>query len=229
MSEKLELYDILSSLILGILAIVWVPICFPVLLTVKGPKYPDAFLAIVLVAAGVFTGQLIQALASMLEPLLFWAMDGRPSDQALAGKLSDRYFAKSEAERIKAKILTAMGGSEQTKGAIFRFAMQRSDAAGIGRAARFNSLYAYHRGLLVLVVLATITLFLSMKWGAAASWPLSLRWVSGVIALLLLLLFWNRTKQRGIYYAREVLLTAERVIDEKIITTSKPPEALTKG
>jgi uncharacterized membrane protein len=93
--------------------------------------------------------------------------------------------------------------------------MQRTDAAGVGRAARFNSLYAYHRALLVLILLAACLFGASIFWGAAAEWSWYQR-VPVLVALAsLLALMWHRARQRGCYYAREVLLTAERVLDDK--------------
>ena len=58
---------------------------------------------------------------------------------------------------------------------------------------------------------------------AGASWAGGLLtfwawWRSGVVIvalLLLLILAWYRAKQRGIYYVREVLLIAEKVLDER--------------
>jgi hypothetical protein len=125
-----------------------------------------------------------------------------------------KYLPEDSANRIKGKLSTAVGGSPSDH-SLFLFAMQRSDAAGVGRAARFNSLYAYHRALLVLVLVAAALFAASIFWGAASNWgwrewaPL-LAVMAGLLALI-----WHRAKQRGCYYAREVLLTAERVLDDK--------------
>lgn len=223
MNEKLDIYDILSSLILGVLAICWIPICFPALLAIKSPKFPDAFAVIALSALAMFVGQLIQAIASLLEPLLYATFGGRPSEQAFKRGLGDRYMSAKTAARIKAKLKAAIG-EEADNQSLFFYAIQKSEAAGIGRAARFNGLYAYHRGLFVLAVLLTAVLLASARFGAAATWSGGQVGTAVATAILLLALFWNRTKQRAFYYVREVLFTAERVLDEKLVTTNKPAE-----
>src|SRR5436305_7009718 len=150
MTEKLDIYDVLSTLTLGVLILCAVPICFPGILALGGPKYPEGFAVVALLAAALLAGQIIQALGSMMEPFLFFTFGGRPSDLALQGKLKgDRYFTEEEAKRIRTKILSAMGRKQASDGSVFRFAMQRSDAVGAGRASRFNGLYAYHRGVFV--------------------------------------------------------------------------------
>jgi len=228
MNEKLDIYDILSTLVLGILAVCWIPICFPDLLAIKAPKYPDAFAVLALSASALFAGQLIQAMASSLEPLLYQTFGGRPSDIALDKGLGDRYLSAKTATRVKEKLKVAIGEDEADNQRIFFFAMQKSEGAGIGRAARFNGLYAYHRGLLVLMLFVICALLASAQWGAAASWPASQTVPLYMVSIALLVLFWFRAKQRAYYYVREVLLTAERVVDEKIATT-KPPETPPKA
>ncbi len=209
MVEKFDYYDILTVVVPGVLLVAWIPFCFPNMLSLGDvPHFPDAFWVFVLTATAVFLGQLLQAIASLLEPLLYWSWGGRPSDQAFARGLRG-YLAKDTASRIK----QALYASTQESGhSAFVCAMQLADSTEKTRSPRFNALYAYHRSLLWLVVVALALLFISGFAGRAALWPT--RQLAAVLIALgaLAVLLWHRTKQRAFYYVREVLLTADRVL-----------------
>lgn len=209
MSDKFDYYDLLGILVPGSLLIAWIPLCFPSLAEMTVPEFPEAFGVVVCTAIAVFLGQMVQAISSLIEPLLHRSWGGRPSDLALAGTLP-KYLPADSAARIKRKLSETIGG-EPSGRSIFLYAMQLTDGAGIGRAPRFNSLYAYHRGLLTTIVLGLILFICSMLWGAASKWDFDqcLGVFLGLGAFLSLV--WYRTKQRGCYYAREVLLCAERM------------------
>jgi hypothetical protein len=210
MSEKLDHYDLLGILVPGLLLICWIPICFPDTTQLASSlRFAEAFTVVICTAIAVFLGHLIQAVASLVEPTLYRTWGGRPSDRALAGTLV-KYLPKDAAERIKIRLVEVVGGAPSER-SLFLHAMQVSDGASVGRVARFNSLYAYHRALLVLIAFNLLLFLASMLWGAANrwSWPQCVGVLS--VLLLLLILFWNRTRQRACYYAREVLLTAERI------------------
>lgn len=217
----------LSSLIPGTLLLCWIPLCFPAILSLQAPKYPEAFGVIVLTALAVFVGQLIQALASLIEPLLQWTWGGCASEKALTTGLPTRYLPQDSAARIRQKLESAVGEGTSAQ-SLFHYAIQLSDAAGIGRAPRFNSLYAYHRGLFTLMLIVLLTFLASTGWGMARNWPLGSTIPVIVGMLLILWLVWHRTKQRDCYYVREVLFTAERVLDEKLIT-AKPADSAAEG
>jgi hypothetical protein len=209
MSDKFEYYDLLGILVPGSLLIAWIPVCFPAVSELAVPGFPEAFGVVLCTAVAVFLGQMVQAVASLTEPLLHRSWGGRPSDLALAGTLP-KYLPQDSSERIKRRLAEAMGG-ESSERSVFLYAMQLTDGAGIGRAPRFNSLYAYHRGLLTTLGLGLILFVCSMLWGAASKWTLG-QCVGVFLGLgVLFALVWYRTKQRGCYYAREVLLCAERV------------------
>jgi len=209
MSNKFEYYDILGILVPGSLLITWIPICFPSARELAVPEFPEAFAVVICTALAVFLGQVVQALASLAEPLLHRSWGGRPSDLALSGTLT-KYLPQDSTDRIKRKLAETIGGTPSDR-SLFLYAMQVTDGSGIGRVSRFNSLYAYHRGLLTTVALGLAMFIASMIFGSAAQWT----WGQclGVFASLfgLLVLIWYRTWQRGCYYAREVLLCAERV------------------
>ena len=223
MSDKFDYYDLLGVLVPGLLLICWVPFCFPeAAQLVAGTKFPEAFSVVLCTAIAVFMGHVIQALASLVEPFLYRTWGGRPSDTALAGTLS-KYLPRDSAERIRKTLIEAIG-REPSDRSIFLHAMQLSEGASVGRVARFNSLYAYHRSLLVLLTLGLILFLTSMIWGAARAWSWTHCIAVFVILFGLLVLFWNRTRQRACYYAREVLLTAERMHRDSAVTAAKSPK-----
>ena len=213
MTSKFDYYDLLGILVPGVLLISWLPVCFPDAGWTGAEVFPEAFGVIALTALSVFLGQLVQAIGSMLEPALFKTWGGRPSDIALGGGLP-KYLPADSAERIKKKLSTAAGGNGSNH-ALFLLAMQRADGQNSGRAQRFNSLYAYHRGLLVLIIVSFALLMASFICGAGKAWSIGSKLGIVLLFIGLLVLVWHRTRQRACYYVREVLHCAERGIDER--------------
>ena len=212
MQDKFDIYDVLGVLVPGVLIVCAVPLAFPgVAKAVGEAALPDGFAFVGLTAAGVFAGYLVQALASLIEPLLNKTWGGRASERALSGGLGNRYFAAADGARIRAKLLT-LANPDASDQSLFYIAMQRAENAGSSRAPRFNALYAYHRALVVLT-LSALSMFIFSFWGGLAS---RLTWKQNVsivvVLVLLLVLFWHRARQRGYYYVREVLLCAEQQI-----------------
>jgi hypothetical protein len=89
--------------------------------------------------------------------------------------------------------------------------MERARHAANPRVERFNSLYAYHRNLLALIIAASALLVVSAIGGAMSSWPGI--WLALPGLALLLWLTMHRTWQRDVYFTREVLVTCESVLD----------------
>jgi hypothetical protein len=212
MAEKLEFYDILGILVPGVLLIYLFVICFPGAGAAIHPRMSDALNAIAFTATAIFLGQIVQAIASLLEGVLYWTWGGRPSERALRSGLGNRYLPEETAKRIRTKLKKAVG-EHCTDRDLFLYAMQRAENAGSQRVTKFNALFAYHRALVVFCLVALAFVLSSAGLGIVAALP---RWEAGSVvfgALALLILIWHRTRQRAFYYVREVLLTAERVID----------------
>lgn len=212
-TNKFDAYDLLGVLVPGTLVLGWIPFCFPAVASGAWPAFPDAFRVVLLTALAVFVGQLIQAIASQIEPLIYKSWGGRPSDTALSGGLK-RYLPAESATRIRGKLSDIVGAGTANE-SLFIYAMQMTDGEDEGRARRFNTLYAYHRALLVLVLLCGLSLGASMIWGAAFAWTGGQKIIAGIGALTLLIFIWHRARQRAFYYVREVLLTAERILDDR--------------
>ncbi len=218
MTEKLDYYDIVGTVVPGVLLVSWAAICFPGVSQVAlSSGLSSAFGLVAGIALAIFAGQLVQAIGSLIEPVLYRSWGGRPSEKALEEGLG-RYLSKDTGRRIRDKLRPKVQ-NDATSQSFFLYAMQLTDAANIGRAARFNGLYTYHRSQVVLVLAALVLAAASSTFGRFASW----HWwhtASLILGLLLMLvLAWYRAKQRAIYYVREVLLTAEKIMDERKVNT----------
>jgi hypothetical protein len=213
MTDKFEMYDVLSVLIPGTLLVGLIPLCFPAVVHVTEAKFPSAFAVLLLTGLAVFLGFIVQALSSFIEPLLEYSWGGRPSRRIFSEGLGLRYLGIDEANRVKQKLVLAAGPG-QSDTAIFRYASQLSDAASVGRCTRFNGLYAYHRSLLTATMVSILLFSTSIEWGAAVGLSMGRVCLLLIGACLLTVLLWHRTKQRSLYFAAEILLTSERVLDD---------------
>ncbi len=209
MTDKLDIYDLLGVVVPGTLTVLLAMVLFPALpARVAAMKLPDGFVVVGWVALSVFAGHVVQAVASLAEPILHWSWGGSPAERALSKGLGKRYLPTDAAGRLRGKLVAAVG-ADASDTSLFHFAMQRTE--GSGRGARFNYLYAYHRTLCILSVIATI--ILPVVAHRSSSWTVVLQ--VAVFAVLVSVLMWHRAKQRSFYYVREVLLTAERLLDER--------------
>ncbi len=214
MSDKFSVYDLLASVVPGTLIVCLLGVAVPDLAAaVKDLRLPDAFALIALVALALFVGNVVQAVASLTDPLLFWMWGGRPSERCLQHGLGDRYMPKETADRIRRKLVAAVGGTPSDR-SLFLYAMQQAESASPQRVTTFNALFAYHRALLILTLVAVFLGVAIVCGQGPAGWTPGLRWGFLAGALLLLVLLFHRTKQRAFYYVRELLLTAERVLDQ---------------
>lgn len=210
--DKLSIYEILSWIVPGTLLVGFVGLLFPEAATfITALTLPDAFKVTFLVALALFAGQIAQAIASIIEPALYWTWGGRPSEIALTKGLGDRYLPKDSATRIRLA-LQQVAGNEASDRSLFLLAMQRAESVPDSKAKSFNALYAYHRVLFTLVAIFIVVF--TVAWISHAIPSISrgqgIAIFCGIAALDVLL--WHRTRQRAYYYAREVLLAAERLL-----------------
>jgi hypothetical protein len=216
MKDKFEFYDVLGVMIPGSIVLGLVCVTFPeAVKPFSTTAFPDAFTVVCLTAVAVFLGQLIQALASLMEPIVDWTWGGRPWERALEHGLGDRYLPLDSARRIRAKLARVVGEKASPR-SLFLYAMQKAETGGNSRVAKFNGLYAYHRGMLTLVVVIIGVLVGAMGWGGIRHLALAPKLELVAAGLILLLIVWFRAKQRGFYYVREVLYTTERLIDAEL-------------
>ena len=126
MADKFEFYYILGILVPGVLLVYVFLVCFPGATTVVPPKMSDALNALAFTALAIFVGQLVQAIASLLEGPLYWTWGGRPSERALRSGLGPRYLPDGTAKRIRTKLKKAVG-EHATDRDLFIYAMGRAE------------------------------------------------------------------------------------------------------
>jgi hypothetical protein len=207
LAEKFELYDVFGVIIPGLVSVGFIyAFSYWTGHDITIPTMPDVLQVFVLAAVAVVLGQAIQALSSILEPFYFWTWFGRPSDRALQGRTR---ISQAFANELKGRFTTyILKGANRVVAdhEIFMCALSICTHKSLGRVARFNSLYAYHRALTTLLLVATLTT-LAIIYFVEPNPPMA--WRIFFIELGITLLFWYRTRQRGIYFADEVLRIAD--------------------
>lgn len=209
MTDKLDPYDVLTKLVLGILLVCAILVTFPAISMASEIKIPTAFTTLALVAAALFTGEVLQAISSMTQSILYFTFGGRPSDGVLDTGLKG-YVSQSAANRVRSKLAATVGANASERD-LFQYAMQLSQASG--RVAKFNAQYGYHRGMLTMVFLWLLLFLGSIRYGAALAYSKEVHWtvIAGLVVLIVIL--WYRAKQWACYYTKEVVYTAEQLID----------------
>jgi hypothetical protein len=212
MIEKFDFYDLMSSLIPGVLLVALVGTLFPNCCHHLVPDNNGTFAVLSLSALAIFVGQLLVAIGSMIEPLLFWTWGGKPSQASLTVGLGERYLPVSRAQTIKAKLLTQCEPDASTSG-LFLKAMTLARQSETSLAERFNALYAYQRTLIVFVIVSLALAVVSRHHGLLHNLSTVNFSVILLILITVLVICWLRAKQRSLYFVREVLMSAETEID----------------
>ncbi len=152
------------------------------------------------IPAGYVVGYFLNAISSLIEPVLYNTICGKPSDKLLTPVPGQKwtgikkvkfYFAEQAVEALKKDT----GDDEATTDKMFSYAMRLVNANKDSRVPDFNGHYALSRVIYTTVIIVTIVVEIKF-------WCV---WYSWLVLITLLLLAWNRFKERGYYYAREVL------------------------
>lgn len=154
----------------------------------------------VVIPAGYVVGYFLNAISSLIEPFLYKIICGKPSDKLLTPipgqkwtgiKKVKFYFPEQAIEALKIDT----GDDEATPDKMFGYAMRMVNANKDCRVPDFNGHYALSRVILTTLFIAVV--FVEIEFYDV--------WYSWLISLAILLLARNRYKERGYYYAREVL------------------------
>ena len=192
-------YDVLSTLISGVVLLFAISIVIDWNIT-------SINVAILLSLAYVM-GYMLNALSALLEPIYYWFMGGRPSDRLLrAPKPSSRGNTQNftgfgricfyEYEKAVRLLKEELNDANANEGKMFNKAMSYSNSNENTRVPNFNAQYAFSRIMLTLSIVSVGILmpkFYDLWW----AW---------LIAVAVIILIGRRCKERGYYYAREVLI-----------------------
>jgi len=179
-------YDILSTLIPG----------FVILLSLQiflNLDYNNDYI-IAYTAIAFIIGFVVNTLSSWFEDLYFWTWKGKPSDNLLNGKgIWKVHFY--EANRVKELLIKDTGEKDVKSDRLFCVAMRVANGNKDTRVGDFNALYAFSRVLLTTFLIVFFVLFKEYYTD----------WRYYTIFFPAIYIAWLRCKQRGYYYAREVL------------------------
>ena len=192
-------YDIISTLICGVVLLFVVSI-------VINWDISKVNVVIVLSLAYVM-GYILNAVSALWEPLYYWFMGGMPSDKLLrfpepncCGKVRKytgfgrvRFYEYEKVVKLLREELDDVDADEKK---MFGKAMSYSNSNDKSRVPDFNAHYAFSRVMLTLV-LVSACLIMTKYYDV---------WWAWLITLLVILLVGHRCKERGYYYAREVLI-----------------------
>lgn len=192
-------YDIISTLICGVVLLFVVSI-------VINWDISKVNVVIVLSLAYVM-GYILNAVSALLEPLYYWFMGGMPSDKLLrfpepncCGKVRKytgfgrvRFY---EYEKVVKLLREELDDADADEKKMFGKAMSYSNSNDKSRVPDFSAHYAFSRIMLTLVLVSTC-LIMTKYYDV---------WWAWLITLLVILLVGHRCKERGYYYAREVLI-----------------------
>ena len=184
-------YDLMSSLVSGVLVAASINIIFDL-----GFDYD----AVPLMAVTYVIGYFINAISALLEKFYYWTMGGKPSDVLLTPVNGQSYTGYKrikfyETDHVIDLLKTELNDNDPSLGKMFGRAMAYSNDDKETRVPDFNAQYAFSR------VILTTSLILSVLW---LSHYYDVLWM-WILALFVIYMSWRRCKERGFYYAREVL------------------------
>lgn len=178
-------YDILSTLVPGFLLL---------LALLRFLDLPfDKDLILPYTAFAFLLGYLVNTLSSWLEGIIEFTWGGKPSTQLLMGKSiwKVRFY---ESQKVIDLLRLESASNNPSPDELFSIAMRYGNEKD-SRVGDLNASYAFSRSLLTCVVLAGVFLLIRNYDD----------WHYYMAIIPILIAVWLRCKQRGYYYAREVL------------------------
>ncbi len=150
-------------------------------------------------AVAYVIGYMVNSLGSMIEGGYYWSIGGMPSEKLLTIDETKKYTGIDKVRFYYAKETIALlqqeiGDKEASTAKMFAKAMPYSDSDSSSRVPDFNAQYAFSRTLLTTMIMVCLML-IPKHYNELLYWFL----------LIPLYISWHRYKERGYYYAREVL------------------------
>lgn len=195
-------YDIMSSLVAGYVLLVIGMYSFQI---EYNNDYTVAYLAFAFLC-----GYVINSVGSLLEPIYYFTIGGKHSTRLLdegekehcwlyhlfipsnTGINKVRFY---ETKNVRKILIKELDGNNLSEDRLFSKAMREVNGNQDSRVPDFNAHYALSRTILTTVLISTVLLLISSY---------SSYWQS-YLSIVVLLICWNRYKERAYYYAREVL------------------------
>lgn len=185
-------YDLLSRIIIGYFTLIVSFYAFDI-------SYNEDY-SIAYIAAAFVVGYFINAVSSILESFWFWTIGGKPSDKLLTIDKKKKYTGISKVRLYNTTtIIESLKKDSHSKspstGELFSIAERACNGNKDCRIPAFGAQYAFSRVLLTAFTIVTLFLL----WFHFDDWRYYL-------LIIPWLVFWNRFRERGYYYAREVLI-----------------------
>lgn len=184
-------YDLLSTAIIGVIVVAVANCLFFGNLEIDGVVY---------LALGYLVGYFINALGSLFESLYYKTINGMPSDKLLTLVEGQNWTGCNrvkfyEAEKAIEALRNELNDPHASERKMFGCAMRKVNGCEDSKVPAFNAQYAWSRTILTtMLILDFLCAFRYYN-----------DWLFWLIAVILLVISWNRFKERGYYYAREVL------------------------
>ena len=198
---EFKYYDVLSNLVVGYVLLVIGMYAFQI---EYNSDYTVAYLAMAFLC-----GYLINAVSSLLEPVYYFTIGGKPSNRLLNdgtekhGKFYHLFIPRNtgirkvrfyETTAVRKLLLEGIESENPKEDRLFGRAMRAVNGNQDSRVPDFNAHYALSRTILTNVLIsATLVIYTNPS-----------NWHS-YLSIALVLICWNRYKERAYYYAREVL------------------------
>jgi len=211
MDGKYTYYDLVAHLVPGTLLLA----VLALVPEVFGFSLPTPSSTVVALVTGLpvayVAGQVMQALASFLQPVYYRLWGGMPSTEIAAG--DSKRLRGSRLDRVMSTLATRFNAPSDTpaeREELFADAMALCNQKGLGRVGEFNASYAFHRALLTTGVIVTVILGAALALAEFGTTSVSHDLRSSliyfvVLAVMLTVVEFIRARQRGEYFAVEVL------------------------
>lgn len=198
---EFKYYDVLSSLVVGYVLLVVGMFSLQI-------EY-DSDYTVAYLAMAFLCGYLINAVSSLLEPLYYFTIGGKPSNRLLndgtekhgqfyhffiprnTGIRKVRFYETTTARKL---LLEGFEDEDPKEDRLFSKAMRTVNGDQDTRVPDFLAHYALSRTILTTVLISSLLII----YANPNNWQ-------SYLSIVLVLICWNRYRERAYYYAREVL------------------------
>ena len=198
---EFKYYDVLSSLVVGYVVLIIGMYSFQI---EYNSDYTVAYLAIAFLC-----GYIINSIGSLLEPIYYFTIGGKPSNRLLddgkkkhcwfynlfvpknTGIKKARFYETTTARKL---LLEGFEDEDPKEDRLFSKAMRTVNGDQDTRVPDFLAHYALSRTILTTVLISSLLII----YANPTNWQ-------SYLSIVLVLICWNRYRERAYYYAREVL------------------------